>query len=52
MVASLFIGAVCLFLLILAVVGIGALLILARQGEGVSNARRGWIEGVEARDDR
>ncbi|MEM7029165.1 MAG: hypothetical protein AAF629_06345 [Chloroflexota bacterium] len=41
----------CFILALLLVGGIVALVIMAKQGGGVSDARQGWIEGSSYEDD-
>ncbi len=41
----------CLVLFVVVIGGVVFLILASKQGDGVSNARREWIEGVEDSDD-
>ena len=41
----------CFLLLLVAIVMAVVVMLVARQGQGVSDARSGWIEGTAYRDD-
>ena len=48
---SLFLWIGCFIIAIFAISGIAVFIFLAQQGQGVSDARQGWIEGTGYEDD-